>query len=438
MQILSSLLLSSLDYSLLHGRVTAKCTFKPPPRVTLTDTKREVWLRDLANPLIPLRRLSRTIPHGVRGRILLDHCLVKRVPTWRAVWLMKCVGANEIRAFRRKGTSAVFSNSGETKWIRDWTGDVEQFIQSRIGLCGSQNWKSEMTYAMVLTQHIYSEHLIDKEHFLDWMLTSLHESKHDDLPTWLLLSHTYWDGLTQYRYRGRRLAEAILEHLHRTMHQQHQDYDLPIRQQLCALLKALALTQPDCFLLPNCWIKYQSLFKSSIDLHDTTLLHCYEQILKSNRRCLRGLEDSTIRRTQRQELIAALDSNANALAIGLLSRLCLDTVQDNKLLISTLIEWSTTHYRFGQTRLYIAIDLLRHWDRDGIEIEGVILDLLDLARNMSLAQQYNLHKIVAELVRSRHFSIVKYLQRLVLRGSLSANTTSEGVGKRPNVFFLSY
>ena len=436
-QILSSLLSSSLDYQLQRGKVTAKCTFKPPPRVTLTDTKREVWLRDLANPLIPLRRLSRTIPHGVRGSILLDHCLVKRVPTWRAVWLMKCVGANEIRAFRRKGTSAVFASGGETKWIRDWTSDVEQFIQSLIGQCGSQDWKFKMTYTMVLTQHIYSEHLIDKEHFLDWILTSLHESKRDDLPIWLLLSHTYWDELTRYRYRGRRLAETILEHLHQTVHQQHQAYDLPTGQQLRALLKALALTQPDCFLLPNCWIKYQSLFESSIDLHDTTFLHCYEQILKSNRRCLRGLEDSTTRRTQRQTLIAALDSSANALAMGLLSRLCLDTVQDNNLLISTLIEWSTTPYRFGQTRIYIAIDLLRQWDRDGIEVEGVILELLDHVRDMSLTQQYNLHKIVAELVRSSHFSVAKYLQRLVLRGSLGADTTSKGVGTRPNVSSLT-
>ena len=435
-QILSSLFASSFDYRLLQARVTAKCTFKPPPRVTLTDTKREVWLRDLANPSIPLRRLSRTIPHGVRGRILLDHCLVKRVPTWRAVWLMKCVGANEIRAFRRKGTSATFSSGGETKWMKEWTSDVEQFVQSLIGLCGSQSWKPKMTYAVALTQHIYSENLIDKEHFLDWLLTSLHESKRDDLPIWLLLCQIYWTQLTRYRNHGRRLAETILEHLHQTTHQQHQACDLLIRQQLRALVKALAVTQPDCFLIPNCWTKYQSLFDSSIDLHDTTFLRCYEHILKSNRRCLRGLENLTTWRTQRQELIAALDSTANALAMGLLPRLCLDTVLDYNLLISTLIEWSTTHYRFGQTRLYITINLLRQWDRNGIELECVILDLLDRVRDMPLAQQYSFHKLVAELVRSRHFSVAKYLQRLVLRGTLGAKTTSKGVGTQPQTFDL--
>lgn len=146
LQILSSLLVSALDQRQIHGTITANSTFKPPPRVTLTDTKREAWLRDLANPQIPLRRLSRTIPHGIRGRILLDHCLSKHIPTSRAVWLAKCVGANEIRAFKRKGTGGVFTVGGEVKWIKDWTTNIEQLLESIIGTCGSPEWRTRINY----------------------------------------------------------------------------------------------------------------------------------------------------------------------------------------------------------------------------------------------------------------------------------------------------
>jgi mediator of RNA polymerase II transcription subunit 12, fungi type len=102
---LSTIFMGVLGQRRHGGQITAPSTFKPPPRVTLTDTKREVWLKDLANPSITLRRLSRTIPHGIRGKGLLDQCLNKNVPTDRAVWLARCVGANEIRASKRKGVN---------------------------------------------------------------------------------------------------------------------------------------------------------------------------------------------------------------------------------------------------------------------------------------------------------------------------------------------
>lgn len=146
LQVLSSLLVSTLNRRQAHGTVTANCTFKPPPRVTLTDTKREIWLRDLANPDIPLRRLSRTIPHGIRGKALLDQCMAKNIGTDRAIWLAKCVGANEIRAFKRKGTSGAFAAGGEAKWIKDWTINVEQFVEGIISRCGSPEWKSQISY----------------------------------------------------------------------------------------------------------------------------------------------------------------------------------------------------------------------------------------------------------------------------------------------------
>ncbi|KOS18162.1 Mediator of RNA polymerase II transcription subunit 12 [Escovopsis weberi] len=146
---LSTIFMGVLNQRRYRGQVTAPSTFKPPPRVTLTDTKREVWMKDLANPAISLRRLSRTIPHGIRGRTLLDQCLNKNVPTERAVWLTKCVGANEIRAFKRKGASGAFAMGGELKWMRDWTVFVEQFVDAAASAFVEPDWKTRITYAFV-------------------------------------------------------------------------------------------------------------------------------------------------------------------------------------------------------------------------------------------------------------------------------------------------
>lgn len=149
LQVLSSVFAAALEKRQTSSKLSAASTFKPPPRVTLTDNKREAWLRDLANPNVPLRRLSRTIPHGVRGKLLLDQCLSKSIPIGRAVWLAKCVGANEIRAFKRKGTSGTLALGLEVKWIRDWTTNVHLFIEGVLSGCGDPQWKAKVAYAYV-------------------------------------------------------------------------------------------------------------------------------------------------------------------------------------------------------------------------------------------------------------------------------------------------
>lgn len=147
LEALSALFTDVLVERQKRGRIDASSTFKPPPRVTLTDTKREAWLRDLANSAVPLRRLSRTIPHGLRGRALLDQCLGKKVPEERAVWLAQCVGANDLRAFRRKGISGGAIIDNEAKWSLEWTNIVESFIYDCINSMPETDRRVKVTYA---------------------------------------------------------------------------------------------------------------------------------------------------------------------------------------------------------------------------------------------------------------------------------------------------
>ena len=61
--------------------------------------------------------------------------------------------------------------------------------------------------------HIHAEHLIDSEHFFEWMLASFSSSQPESLPVWFLVIETYLDEICRFRFRGQRLVAALLEHL---------------------------------------------------------------------------------------------------------------------------------------------------------------------------------------------------------------------------------
>ena len=466
LQILSSLFVSALDQRQAHGTVSASSTFKPPPRVTLTDTKREAWLRDLADPTIPLRRLSRTIPHGIRGKVLLDHCLHKEIPTGRAVWLAKCVGANEIRAFKRKGTSGAFAVGGEAKWIREWTSHVEQFVESTIDSCGTANWRDMINYAQVpnstiawtsadylqslrLSSHLFSEHLMDQDHYIDWMVTSLHNSDLDSVPVWLLVTQIHWKEILQYRRRGRRLAEALLEQLRKvcaiaavpvdepltsTTKASAHDSDeifLPIQEQLVRLLKSFMIANPACFIIPSSWFKYEPLLRSCLSDEETRLTSAFEHLSVRNLHLIRSRDKHShhAAKDARPELIALLDNIPAVFNLHRTSEACLQVDGSRELLIITVLEWASSLYRTGQARIYVAVRLLRKWARLDIDIGGSILAFLAASPAMVGLQKNSIYRIIAELVRSKHFSVGKYLQWLLARGSLSGRHSLSPVSR---------
>ncbi|KAL8626267.1 hypothetical protein Q9189_008050 [Teloschistes chrysophthalmus] len=262
LQVLSSLFIAVLDHRQAHGTITAGCTFKPPPRVTLTDSKREAWLRDLANPSIPLRRLSRTIPHGIRGRALLDQSFAKNIPTARALWLAKCVGANEIRAFKRKGTGGAFVAGGETKWIRDWTANVEQFLDAIFELCGMPEWNKRMTYGLQLAGHLLAENLLDREHYLDWLLNAVGHSEPEKLPVYLLLISSHLEDISRSRLFGQRLVDLLLAQLYTIKCKPSPDLHRGVVSEIEALLRTLISSSPASFLLPQKWQAYEPLLQA--------------------------------------------------------------------------------------------------------------------------------------------------------------------------------
>lgn len=413
---LSTLFTGIMNQRRHSGQITSASTFKPPPRVTLTDTKRELWLKDLANPAISLRRLSRTIPHGIRGRVLLDQCLSKNVPSDRAVWLAKCVGANEIRAFKRKGVNGHFVMGGETKWIRDWTVHIEQFVDSVVSAFGEIEWKARVTYAIRLATHLYSEYLLERDHYMDWLVSGLENTSQARLPMWILVIRIYWQDLLRLRKIGRRLVTAVLSHHAAIYHHPDRDVLLPLANQLQSFISVMLLASPDSFVHPPTWTRYRNAVLPLFSTGHEAQIHAVELIDQRNERltstnirsrpAVRGIVvkflDTTLRKPYSPEL---------AVSIWKVS-------EDKTGLAATLLEWGMSLYRPGIAKIYVTASILRAWSAFGIDITAAILDFLDRDPLQDSDRKYLAYHLVSELVRTNHFSVAHYLQWLIARGGL--------------------
>ena len=85
-------------------------------------------------------------------------------------------------------------------------------MQSR---CSSNIYIFADVHSLQLVTHIESEHLLDPEHFFDWIVTALKCSDQDELPAWILVIEAHLDETKRFRFRCRRLIEALLDQLKR-------------------------------------------------------------------------------------------------------------------------------------------------------------------------------------------------------------------------------
>ncbi|EPE04523.1 transcription mediator subunit med12 [Ophiostoma piceae UAMH 11346] len=242
--------------------------FKLPPRVTVTDTRRETWLRDLTNPAIPLRKLSRTIPHGLRGKVLLEQCMLKSVPVDRAMWLARCVGAQELRAFKRKGTPNVVALAeSELRWLKDWTLTVQQFVEGFLVDMDldTGTGKDRLQYAARFTRQLYLERLLDQDQFLNWMLAGLRNAAHVPaissgsapyFDLWLYIVEEYFHGIMIRRKPSSHLAVTLLSRLEYLSHFQSSKIT---SAQATKLLRAMIQAHPEAFVSLSVWPRYEKI-----------------------------------------------------------------------------------------------------------------------------------------------------------------------------------
>ena len=297
-------------------------------------------------------------------------------------------------------------------------------------------------HRLQLATYLYKECLLDADHFLDWILHSLKTCSSERLFIWLLIVSIphYWKDITSCRVRGKRLAEALLNHVAKASspalhHQfscanikqlsQHEAQAPPSRllQFLENTLIKLLAIRPACLLLPNSWHQHSAI------LHSLAKKANHPQIVHGVKRL-----DDRNRRLQHSSRVAPAASITSA---GRVYRI-LDNVDYNKIirieeisadcmevipipvdLVSVLLQWACSYYREGSYRVCLATRLLRKWAHLGADIYECVTTFLE---GMSWAKSGDpciIFKIVSELVRSKTFAAGRYMQWLIATGSIA-------------------
>jgi mediator of RNA polymerase II transcription subunit 12, fungi type len=421
LQTLSTFFAAVVEERQAHSKISSSSAFKPPPRVTLTEAKRKAWLSDLANPVVPLRKLSRTIPQGIRGQTLLDQCFINGVPTGRALWFARCVGANEIRTLKRKGASATFAAGAEIKWLRDWTTNIEQFVENSIGQRDQPSWRPRLNYAFSLAVRIYSESLLDRDHYLDWIVKSTSSASLDILPVWLLMVNLHRVDLLKHRKRGRSLTESLLQQL-LTVGLRGQDLLEPLARRLKQILSSVMRTNIACFVIPQSWKKYKSTVETCFDLNNGADLSILKHISHRNERLLPvSNPKSPNPLTPRQAAFRALDSASSPFNVLRIAEDCVAACDNTDLLVDIILEWCSSKFRTGKYRVYLAVRLLKIY-RDEIDINSSVIKFLASQQDRTAYDSLSLCLLVSELIKSQVFLLSRYLQWLTARGGLQSNS----------------
>lgn len=422
---LSYFMLGAMEVKEKCNRITSNSTFKPPPRVTLTEQKKEAWLRDLANPSVPLRRLSRTIPHGTRNRSLLEQCCNKSIPIPRAVWFARCVGANELRGLKRKGSSQVGPVT-EAQWVHEWTDQVTEFIEKVIKECSNANntnstnisvlptspnntttstagspssstqskvpsktvakpynspsstvgklassnpqhqpWKNKMEYMIRLSASLFSEGLLDKPLFLKWCVINFQRCKLDELPVALLFLRLFWNGIVQSRILSQNLALALLERFSELSAPNLIKHSIfsSVRDKVCEYLQHFFLLSSDSFVFPNHWKEMGPILSEALKNIDNDIVQQLLDLTCTRNESLIVTDASSVRalRNPKYLIIDALDKAQVPYNWSFIAQ----NIHSNKIseheALTTAFEWAITNNRTGIERIYICSSLLTEW-----------------------------------------------------------------------------
>lgn len=281
-----------------------------------------------------------------------------------------------------------------------------------------------------MATNLYSEHLLDREHYLDWVMSGLEGSPQARLPMWMLIARIYWRELLRTRKYGRRLVSALLQHVHKLHNDPDRDILLPLVNSLSTLLTGLVKSNPESFIYPSTWVTYRDTLRAIIAADDEVAQKSYQKINNSNMRL--AASGNSYPLAGRQRLVRLLDSTLSNTPAPNLATKCW-AASDNKLaLVETLIQWATSTHRPGLAKAYTATKLLQHFKACAVtftfDATTPILDVLDRVSKDDHARKQLLYHLVAELTRECLFSVPQYLRWLISRGGIQEPSEIEAEG----------
>ncbi|VEU20684.1 DEKNAAC101623 [Brettanomyces naardenensis] len=454
-------------------KIRGKSTYKPPPRVTLTEHKREMWLDNLANPSVPLKQLSKAIPHGLRNKTLFEQCLNHKLPISRAIWLIKCVSSNEQRQLKRKAGNTNAAYLLSNRWIIEWTDQIAIFVEHVYDSCFEpkfrDSWKFRLDYTFRLATNLYLQELLNQETFLSWMvqylgriakkITSGSVLNFRTLSLHYLLIRLFWFRLIKVDYLSKELGENMLFVVAKL-------YELPrdpkfdaVAQKLSEnfqyLVKYLFYYNSDNFIIPNNWYYLKPHLRRLLDMSMNAVSEQFKLITYRNESLMidetdrRRAEDNTATKlsycyNKISQMVFKLDNYGeddnedSVTALHELSKSVFsDSSSDWRRMLAMALQWSITTDReihtesqrsslvcsVLQTRLHELSQLKpKKFRQLKLELEA---EITEFVYKMSATLNYgangsfslcNFLILVNRLYRMDLFVVSSYLRRLIASG----------------------
>ncbi|ESX03632.1 hypothetical protein KL918_004678 [Ogataea parapolymorpha] len=446
MGLLSDVMVRALARRREINKIRSKSTYRPPPRVTLTDHKRDLWMRNLADASIPLRQLARAIPHGLRNRFLLEQCLAHRVPVLRALWLVRCVSANEQRQLKRK----LPNPAALGKWMVEWTEQVVQFLEQVVAAsfapASRDAWRFRLSYILDLSSNLYLEDLLSRETFLAWIVNYLdrllRSDQHKLVAVHFQFVRLFWSKLIAVDYISKELGEKLLRAVS-TVQQPR------LLAEFRLLVQYLFYYNSDAFIIPNSWNALKSTLRAVIDLSYPPVCEQYRLIAYRNESMMIDESAADAYTNFGSKKAVAVMQRLEAVRTLSLKMLCRDTFEDSsdddagaaddwKTTLSLLLRWSITTLREQDSgaRICAVCSLLRLQVQQlgqvkskknrhlKLELEMAIIDFAyQMAETLRLKEPehgvYSLSRfllLVTELHALGLFVLSSYLRRLIASG----------------------
>jgi mediator of RNA polymerase II transcription subunit 12 len=176
------------------------------------------------------------------------------------------------------------------------------------------------------------------------------------------------------------------------------------------------VSNPESFLSPSVWAKHRSALQISLASDDTHFTAVFNVIDQRNARFTSA--DAEKELPPRRRLIQLLDATLTKPLATDLPKLCWQMDDDKTMIMRTILEWSSSSHRPGNTKIYVAARILRFCSRSGADVSEAVLNFLDSKASESGRDKSAFYHLVSELARSDHFSTASYLQWLIARGGI--------------------
>ncbi|KAJ1948240.1 hypothetical protein FBU59_001685, partial [Linderina macrospora] len=243
---------------LARGSVVQAALPRLPNRPVRSDEQRDEWMRNLANPRLPLSVLINTLPFGHRGERLLESLRQHNVPLLRAVWAIRLTGVYEMFGQQARTLDHAGLKALEQSYTLQWSKSVTQFLDHTLSTAPTANhdamqarkWSQDWTYSLSLLHIQADQGLMDQRHLVSWLANQFRQLPVDKCMLVLPVIKAYVPEISKSRTPLRKLIQAVALRV-----EQAQRYPslAQFGKTVCGFLVELFEKYPDAFVEPTTW-----------------------------------------------------------------------------------------------------------------------------------------------------------------------------------------